>query len=62
MLKIGDHLGDGGLRHAEFLSGLAHTSHPRNSRKHMKIAQAQAPADLAFPIDPRRHIQFLMGE
>ena len=37
---------------AERLSCLAHAAQTDDRREYMQIAQAQAPSDLALPIDP----------
>ena len=55
VLKVGDDLGHGRLRDAELLGRLGHASDPNDRRKHVEIAQTQAPANLAFPVDLLEH-------
>jgi hypothetical protein len=55
VFKVGDHLGNGGLRNTELLRSLGHASMLNNCHEHVQIAELEPAADLTLPIDLSQH-------
>jgi len=61
VLELGDHLGDGGLGHAQGLRGFCHAAPLHGREKDVQIPQPQPPPDTTFPVDFLGHNRPVMG-
>jgi hypothetical protein len=55
IFEISNDFRHGGLRYAELLRRLGHAPPLNCYEEHMQVAQLEAAADLAFPVDPSGH-------
>ena len=60
VLKVRYDFRYGGLRNSKLYCGLGHAAATHNSKECIQVPQAQAAADISFPVDPFRHIDLVM--
>jgi hypothetical protein len=60
VLKVGNHFRYSGLGNSKLLGCLRHAARVHDREKRMEVPQAEAPADLSFPMDSLGHMPIVI--